>query len=117
MLAPTVTFHSPVADHHGCDDVAHLLTVIGRCLGRVQERVEYAAGTRFAVEFTAEVEGDPVTGVLVWQVDDNGMVQEVTLMPRPLSALHVAVAFMRSALAEDPLPSARRDDGDPSREP
>lgn len=102
VLAPAVTFHSPVARYEGRDTVARLLTAIGRCVDRVESRVEYAAGARFASEFTAEVGGRPADGVLVRQVDPDGLVDEVTLLLRPLAALLDAVDLLREALTAPP---------------
>jgi hypothetical protein len=104
VLAPDVAFRSPVADYAGRCTVAHLLTTIGRCLDRMEPGVHYAAGPRSASEFTAQVSGRRIDGVLVRQVDRDGLVVEVSLLLRPLAALHDAVERMRDALAHDPLP-------------
>jgi hypothetical protein len=97
-----------VAHHQGRDDIAHLLTISGRCLDRVGTRAEYAAGSRSVSESTATVGGDAIDGVLVRQVDGGGMVEEMGLLLRPMHALHTAVTLMRDALIDDPLPSTGR---------
>lgn len=111
MLAPTVTFRSPVADYRGSGTVAHLLTTIGTCLDRIEPGVDYAAGARVASAFTAEVGGRPVDGMLVRELDPDGLVLEVTLLLRPLAAVLVAVDRMREALAGNPLPRPPGDHG------
>jgi hypothetical protein len=117
MLAPAVIFHSPVAEYQGRDDVAHLFSIIGHCLDALETRVEYAAGPRSASEFTARVRGRHVDGVLVLELDAGDMVAEATLLLRPLHALLDAVAFLRDALAVDPLPSTRRHESEPPQDP
>jgi hypothetical protein len=107
LLAPSVTFHSPVADYRGRDDVAHLLATIGRCLSDLEPAAQWATERRRLDEFTAHVGDRPVSGVLIRRVGPGGLIEEATLLLRPLGALQDAVAFMRDALRDDPLPSLR----------
>ena len=106
-LASGVVFHSPVADYAGRDDVAHLLVAIGRTIEGIRPGREYVAESRSACEFTGDVGGRPVDGVLIQQIDAAGLVEEATLLVRPLAELRAAVARMRELLAADPLPSQR----------
>jgi len=107
LLAPSVAFHSPVADYRGRNDVAHLLATIGRCLSDLEPGAQWAMGRRRLEEFTARVGDRPVNGVLIRRVGPEGLIEEATLFLRPLGALQAAVGLMRDVLSEDPLPSRR----------
>ncbi|GAA0895769.1 hypothetical protein [Pseudonocardia zijingensis] len=108
LLAPSVAFHSPVADYRGRDDVAHLLATIGRCLTDPEPGQRCEAERRRFEEFTAHVGDHPVDGVLIRRTGPEGLIEELTLFVRPLEPLQIAVAIMRDALRADPLPSRRR---------
>jgi hypothetical protein len=106
-LAEEVVFDSPVARYRGRDDVAHLMSLIATCVTDVRPAQVFTDGPRSVGEFTAAVDGRPIEGVLVQQVDRVGLVDEITLFIRPLARLQRAVEMMGSGLAESPLPSAR----------
>jgi hypothetical protein len=105
LLAPDVTFHSPVADYAGAQDVAHLLAAIGRCVTDIEVGRQYVDGTHRVTVFSGHVSEHAVDAVLIQQTDVDGRVREATLMLRPLAGLRRAVGLMREALALDPLPS------------
>ena len=109
LLAREVTFHSPVADYSGRDDVAHLFPKIGRCLTGIEPLREFteADGRHGVTTFNGKVGDESVYGAFVQQVDEQGRLTEATLLLRPLSTLRTAVSLMREALAADPLPSLR----------
>jgi hypothetical protein len=107
LLAADVVFHSPVADYTGRDDVAYLLTTIGRVMSGIRAVHEFASRPVFATHFRGRVEEATVEGMLMQRIDANGSVTEVTLWLRPLAVLRRAVAQMRDALAREPLPSER----------
>jgi hypothetical protein len=107
LLAEEVVFHSPVADYSGRDDVAHLLTTIAQVVGDVYAAREFTDGPYAAVLFTGRVGDASVDGMLLQRVEATGAVAEMTLWLRPLTALRQAVAQMRDALVENPLPTRR----------
>lgn len=105
LLTEEVRFHSPVADYEGRADVAHLFTLIAGVLEGVRPgRTLSAAGDR-ATFFSGLAVGRPIEGVLRERHDEQGVVEEATLMLRPLSALQAAVRSMTDALEDSPLPS------------
>ena len=106
-LASEVEFRSPVTEYVGRDDVGHLLLAISRVLTDVSSSHEHVTGDRSVSEFRACVDGQSVDGVLVQQLDTAGLLQEVTLVLRPLAALRRAVMRMGEILTTDPLPSER----------
>lgn len=107
LLAEDVTFHSPVADYSGRDDIAHLFRAIGRCLTGVEEGAVFTRGARSITEFTARVDAHAVGGVLVQRTGPDGRLEEATLLLRPFAALRTAIAMMGDILGADPLPSRR----------
>ena len=106
-LAEEIVFDSPVARYRGRDDVAHLLSLIARCVEDVRPAHGFTDDGRSVGEFTATVDGQPLNGVLIQQLDGAGLIGELTLFIRPLTTLRRAVEKMRSSLAESPLPSTR----------
>ncbi len=112
LLAEDVRFHSPVADYDGRADVAHLFTTMAGVLERVGPVRELAAGHERTTFLVGTARGRPIDGVLDEHYDDQGRVVEVTLMLRPLSALHTAVRAMATALENSPcraMPEAGSD--------
>lgn len=105
LLSEDVRFHSPVADYHGRADVAHLFTTIAGVLEMTEPLRVLAAGHERVTFLAGTAQGRPIDGVLDEQYDDLGRIVEVTLMLRPLSALHTAVRAMATALDTSPLPS------------
>jgi hypothetical protein len=108
VLAEDVRFHSPAADYEGRQDVAHLVTAISSVLEDVNATRRFSQGPATTTFFTATVDGHPLDGVLDERFAPDGRIAEATLFLRPYAALRVAIGRMRLALAQDPLPSARR---------
>lgn len=103
-LTDEVRFHSPVADYEGRDDVAHLIATIGVVLEAEPAR-ELEVGPEHTTFIAGSVRGHRFEGVIDEILDEDGRVVEVTLMLRPMAALHVAVKAMAAALDDSPLPS------------
>jgi hypothetical protein len=95
LLADDVVFHSPVQTYRGRAQAVHLLATIGGVIDDVSVTRELDGVTFFG----ANVEEHPVDGVLVERTRDDGRIDEVTVMLRPLAQLQAAVARMARALA------------------
>ena len=108
VLAEDVRFHSPAADYEGREDVAHLVTAISTVLEDVNATRRFSQGPTTTTFLTAAVGGHPLDGVLDERFAPDGRIAEATLFLRAYGALRVAIGRMQSALAQDPLPSARR---------
>jgi len=107
VLSEDVVFHSPVRDYRGRAEVAHILSTIGDVLDEIEPRRELVAG-RQIVTIVAAIHGESrMDGVLDETHDELGRVEHATLLLRPLSALLEAIAGMRAALEQSPLPTAR----------
>ncbi len=96
LLSDDVVFHSPVQTYRGRDQVMLLLMAIGGIL----ENVEVTRQLDGVTFFAATVEEHPVDGVAVEREGEEGRVDEITLMLRPLAQLQAAVARMARVLAE-----------------
>lgn len=106
-LQEQACFRSPVADYHGRADVAHLVRLIASVLADVRPTRQFSDGRRVTTFLTARVDGRELQGVLDEALDDQGCLEEATLMLRPLGALRVAIDAMRIRLEAEPLPSRR----------
>jgi hypothetical protein len=106
-LAGGVVFNSPVATYHGREDVAHVLATAADVLDDLSVKRRMSRPPEEVVFVSARIAGKDVDGVLDQVVDRDGLVAEVTLMLRPLSALLSGVKRMGAALEDRPLPSGR----------
>ncbi len=108
-LAPDVQFRSPAvfAPYEGRESVGALLQVVGEVLvPELAYRWQVREGDREVLCFTSRVGGREVEGVDLLRYDDKGLVAELVVMMRPVSAL-VAV---RDAVGA----GLTRTDSDPS---
>lgn len=106
-LSNEVTFHSPVADYHGLEDVLHILSTIASVLDSIEVQRELIGDGEAVTMIAAGYRGQRLSGVFVEAYDSAGRIESATLLLRPLSTLQEAIAGMRVALARSPLPSQR----------
>jgi hypothetical protein len=92
LLAPDVTFHSPLTDYHGRERVAEVLGMVVQVLGRGEVEAVLEGDGETATFFTAEVRDGTLEGVL--RIKGS---TDITLMARPLAVLLPAVEQLRSA--------------------
>lgn len=96
-LSPDVVFRSPVvfAPYEGREAVAGLLRVVGQVLApQLSYRWQVREGNRETLCFRSVVSEREVEGVDLIRYGDDGLVAELVVMMRPLSAL----AAMRDAV-------------------
>jgi limonene-1,2-epoxide hydrolase len=103
-LSPDVTFYSPVVfkPYHGIDFVAGLLAVVAATL----EDFRYVGALSGSVEdldadvlvFRARVGDKAVHGIDLIQPGPDGLIQNFTVMIRPLSALQAVADAMQRGL-------------------
>lgn len=89
-LAPDVTFRSPVvfAPYEGRDAVAGLLRVVGMVLGpELTYQWQVREGDREVLCFNSVVDGRDIEGVDLIRYGSDGLIAELVVMIRPLSAL------------------------------
>ena len=101
-LADEVHFRSPVvfAPYEGRDAVGALLRVVGEVLGpALAYQWQVREGDREVLCFRTEVDGREVEGVDLLRYGDDGLVAELVVMMRPLSALHAVRDAIGAKLA------------------
>lgn len=103
LLAPDVTFHSPVAfqPYEGRELVAAILRGVERVFeGFAYERELHGDdGRDVALVFRATVGEREVHGCDFLRLDGDGLIEELTVMVRPASASQALGAAMREQFA------------------
>jgi hypothetical protein len=100
-LAPSVAFRSPVVfgPYEGREMVGALLRVVGDVLGpQLSYQWQVHEGDREVLCFASRVGDRDVEGVDLLRYDDQGLVAELVVMMRPLSALLAMRDAMGAAL-------------------
>jgi hypothetical protein len=101
-LSEGVHFRSPVvfAPYEGRDAVGALLRVVGEVIGpALKYQWQVRGGDREVLCFRTEVDGREVEGVDLLRYGDDGLVAELVVMMRPLSALHAVRDAIGARLA------------------
>jgi hypothetical protein len=88
LLAPEVTFHSPVTfkPFEGRDAVGHVLGAVLQVFERFRYTDELAAEEVTCLVFEARVGDRDVQGIDLIRTDPDGLIEDLTVMVRPLSA-------------------------------
>jgi hypothetical protein len=104
LISPDVVFNSPVAfsPYHGRETVGVVLRAVARVLQDFHfEREIGAEGARDqALMFRAQVGDRELHGCDFLRIGEDGLIDEFTVMIRPLSA---ALAFAEAMKAEVPV--------------
>jgi hypothetical protein len=89
ILDQDVVFHSPVFVHPitGRDEVADLLETAHGIFGRPAYRLGLSEGRDTALLFDGEVEGQALQVAVVIHDGPEGLIQELTVLMRPLPIL------------------------------
>ncbi len=101
-LADDVHFRSPVvfAPYDGRDAVGALLRVVGEVIGpALTYQWQVREGDREVLCFRTEVDGREVEGVDLLRYGSDGLVAELVVMMRPLSAVKAVQAAIGARLA------------------
>ncbi|WP_105972537.1 nuclear transport factor 2 family protein [Streptomyces geranii] len=98
LLAENVVFTSPVAfrPYPGKAITAAILRGVTRVFEdfRYEREIGAAEGRDHALVFTARVDGRELQGCDFLHLDENGLIDELTVMVRPLSAAQALSAAM-----------------------
>ncbi len=98
LLADDVVFRSPIAfkPYEGKPIVAAIIRGVGRVFEdfRYVRELADADGRGSALVFETVVEGVSVNGIDVMRVNDAGLISELTVMVRPLSASNALAQAM-----------------------
>ena len=89
LLAEDIVFHSPVTFHPfvGRDTVMALLTLVSQTFEDFRYTDELAGDGTHALIFKANLAGRELEGIDLLRFDEHGLVDDFTVMLRPLSGL------------------------------
>ncbi len=103
LFAEDAVLHSPIAHHpyHGKDSIAMIICAVANTLNdfrfTAEMRVEH--GGDHALMFDATVDGLQIQGCDFVHTRADGLIGTITVMLRPLKAISVFAAKMRTELA------------------
>ena len=103
-LSPDVVFHSPAvfAPYVGRDETMRVLGAVLQVFEEFRYIDEMSSGPVTTLRFVATVNGRSIEGVDLVRHDDGGLVVDLTVMIRPLSALLAVVEAMAAQLGAAP---------------
>jgi hypothetical protein len=89
LLSPEIVFHSPVTFHPfvGRDTVMVLLSLVAQTFEDFRYTDELAIDGAHALVFRARVAGKELEGIDLLRFDERGLIDDFTVMVRPLSGL------------------------------
>lgn len=87
-LAPDIVFHSPVTfkPFEGRDAVAVLFGILFKTFEDFRYVGEYSSGEGAVLHFQTRIGDRQVEGIDMFHVREDGLIDEFTVMVRPLSA-------------------------------
>ena len=88
-LAPDVTFNSPVAHKpfEGKDAVSGVLRAVSETFEDFEYTDEFATGDSHALVFRARVGDKQLQGLDLLRMNEDGLIEDFTVMVRPASGL------------------------------
>jgi hypothetical protein len=103
LLAPDVTFNSPVSfkPFTGRDQVGFILSTVATVFQGFEYVDEVETGLHSVLRFRARVGDRDVEGVDILERNAEGLVTTLTVMVRPLSGLQALADAMRARLTAD----------------
>jgi ketosteroid isomerase-like protein len=89
LLSPDIVFHSPVTFHPfvGRDTVMALLTLVSQTFEDFRYTDELTVDGAHALIFRASAAGKELEGIDLLRFDQEGLIEDFTVMLRPLSGL------------------------------
>jgi hypothetical protein len=102
-LAPNVVFRSPAVykPYEGRDTVAALLKVVARTFENFRYTTEWRDGSTTILCFEANVGDRELQGIDILEGRDDGLVERLTVMVRPLSGLQALAEAVAARLAAE----------------
>ena len=99
-LSPDVVFHSPAVHraYEGSDTVAALLELVGQTFENFRYTQEWRDGRTTILFFEANVGDRELQGVDILKDGEDGLVEEFTVMVRPLSGLQALAGAVAARL-------------------
>lgn len=102
MLAENVIFHSPYIwePYKGRRAVCVILATVSKVFKDFTYQREMIDGNNWALEFSAQVDGCPIKGIDLIQIDDNGLIIDFEVFIRPAKGLQTLGETMVSRLSQ-----------------
>jgi hypothetical protein len=92
LLAPHATFHSPIRDYAGADQIGSVWRAVAGVVADARPTSVHERDGETIVFFAGAIKHEPVDGVLRALTDDENRVADITLMVRPWAALKAGIA-------------------------
>jgi hypothetical protein len=102
LVADRVVFNSPATAYEGREQVVDVLAIGGEVLQGLtasREPVQIGADETLTL-IEANVDGEPLNGILLERRDEAGRIAELTILLRPLGTLQTAMRYIARAMAE-----------------
>jgi SnoaL-like domain len=92
LLAPDATFHSPIRDYAGANQIGSVWRAVAGVVADARTTSVHEHDAETIVFFAGAIKGQSVDGVLRTLTDDENRVADITLMVRPWAALKAGIA-------------------------
>lgn len=109
LLAPNVAFHSPATFHPflGRETVTQLLTLVGQTFEDFRYTDELESDGAHVLVFRAAIGGRELEGIDLLRFDVDGLIEDFTVMLRPISGLLPFAQAMGEKVAAAGLQTTR----------
>jgi SnoaL-like domain len=89
LFAPEIVFHSPATFHPfvGRETVTNLLRIVADTFEDFRYTDQLEAGDVHALIFRAAIDGREIEGIDLLRLDQDGLIEDFTVMLRPISGL------------------------------
>ncbi len=109
LLAPNVEFHSPATFHPfvGRETVTRLLTLVSQTFEDFRYTDELLTDGAHVLVFRASIDGRELEGIDLLRFDADGLIDDFTVMLRPISGLLPFAQAMGEKVAAAGLQTTR----------
>jgi hypothetical protein len=96
LLAPDATFHSPIRDYAGAEQIGLVWRAVAGVVSEARPISIHERDGETIAFFAGAIKAQPVNGVLRTLTNDDGRISDVTLMLRPWAALKAGLADIKA---------------------
>jgi hypothetical protein len=109
LLAPDIAFHSPATFHPflGRETVTQLLTLVGQTFENFRYTDELENDGAHILVFKASIDGRELEGIDLLRFNEDGLIEDFTVMLRPISGLLPFAQAMGEKVAAAGLETTR----------
>lgn len=95
LLAPDASFHSPIRDYVGADQIDSVWRAVAGVVQNAQPTSVHERDAETIAFFAGTINDQTVDGVLRTLTNEENRVSEITLMIRPWAALKAGIANIK----------------------